>query len=354
MIGIDAGHGFDRPPTGVAAYCRNLTRALTAVAPDERFRLFYRGNRYLRSFGEPLPANCSRALLVDFTLRRAGRGLRLFHGLNQRLPAALPCPAAATFHDLFVMTAEYSTPEFRERFTALARETAARANGVIAVSAFTAAQVTDLLGVPSERVTVVSHGVEQAPAVSQERKRALTAQLGIVRPFLLNVGAVQKRKNIGRIVKAFETLDADLDMAFAGPAGYGADEIADCIAASPARARIRRTGFVGPQARAALYAAAEALVFPSLDEGFGMPVLEAFAAGLPVITSNRSALPETAGDAALLVDPLDVEAIAEAMRRVVSDSQLRDSLRSKGRARARQFTWRRAARETLAVYRELC
>ena len=353
MIGLDAGHSFDRPPTGVAAYCRHLIRALTSEGADERFRLFYRSNRYLRSFGEPLPANCSRALLTDFTLRRSARGLRLFHGLNQRLPAGLPCPAAATFHDLFVMTAEYATPEFRGRFAALARETAQRADCIIAVSQFTAGQVTELLGVPRERVAVVHHGVEPAPAAAADEGKQAAAQYGVSRPFLLNVGALQKRKNIVRMVKAFETLDADLDMVFAGPEGYGADEIAACIAASPARRRIHRTGFVGPQARAALYAGAEALVFASLDEGFGLPVLEAFAAGLPVVASNVSALPETAGDAAVLVDPLDVEAIAAAMRRIVHDSRLRDSLRSKGKARARQFTWRRAARETLAVYDKL-
>ncbi len=353
MIGIDAGHSLDSPPTGVAVYCRNLIRALTAVSADERFKLFYRSNRYFRSFREPLPENCSRALLADFTLSRTARGLRLFHGLNQRLPAGLSCPALATFHDLFVLTAEYSTPEFRERFAALARKTAQRADCIVAVSAFTAGQVTDLLGVPRERIAVIHHGVETPPALSDERKNALLARLGITRPFLLNVGAVQKRKNILRIVRAFEMLDADLDMVFAGPEGYGADEIAARIAAGPARARIRRVGFVGPEARAALYAGAEALVFASLDEGFGLPVVEAFAAGLPVIASNSSALPEVAGDAALLVDPLETEAIAAAMRRIVHDSRLRDSLRDKGTARAARFTWQRAARETKAVYNEL-
>ncbi len=353
MIGIDAGHSLDRPPTGVAVYCRNLIRRLTSILADERFRLFYRSNRYFRSFREPLPENCSRALLADFALNRTARGLQLFHGLNQRLPPGLPCPALATFHDLFVMTAEYSTPEFRERFAALARETAERADFVVAVSEFTAGQVTELLGVPPDRVTVVSHGVEPAPAITDARKDALLARLGVARPFLLNVGAVQKRKNIARIVKAFETIDADLDMVFAGPDGYGASEIAARIAASPARTRIHRTGFVGPDARAALYAGAEALVFASLDEGFGLPVIEAFAAGLPVVASNSSALPEVAGDAALLVDPLDAEAIAAAMQRIVHDSRLRNSLRSKGTARARQFTWERAARETQAVYDRL-
>ena len=353
MIGLDAGHSLDRPPTGVAAYCRNLIRALAAGSPDKRFRLFYRSNRYLRSFGEPLPANCSRALLADFALSRSARGLRLFHGLNQRLPAGLPCPALATFHDLFVMTAQYSTPEFRSRFAALARETAQRADCVIAVSAFTAGQVTELLGVPRDRVAVVHHGVEPAPAIADARKDALLAQLGIARPFLLNVGAVQKRKNAARIVKAFATLDADLELIFAGPDGYGADEIAALIAASPARRRIRRIGFVGPETRTALYARAEALVFASLDEGFGLPVIEAFAAGLPVIASDCSALPEVAGDAALLVDPTDVEAIAAAMQRIVYDSRLRNLLRNKGTARARRFTWERAARETWAVYDRL-
>lgn len=350
MIGIDAGHSLDRPPTGVSVYCRNLIRALSSYREDERFRLFYRSNRYLRSFAERPPTNCSRALLEEFALGITGSGLELFHGLNQKLPKALACPMVATFHDLFVMTGEYSTPEFRQRFRRLAKETAERADHIIAVSRFTAQQVVDLLAVPPEKVTAIHHGVETAQPPESERVHEVVTRLGIARPFLLSIGAIQKRKNLIRMIEAFEALDADVDLVLAGPDGFGSAEITSRIESSTLRNRIHRTGFVSNDTQAALYAQARALVFPSLDEGFGLPVLEAFAAGLPVVTSNVSALPEVAGDAALLVDPSDVSSIAAAMQQVIEDSELRRSLIEKGTARAKLFTWERAARETFAVY----
>ena len=120
---------------------------------------------------------------------------------------------------------------------------------------------------------------------------------------ILNVGAIQKRKNIARLVAAFETVAPEWRLVLAGSDGYGAEEIRARIAASPARERIAVLGYVTPEELAGWYARASVFAFPSLDEGFGMPVLEAMAAGVPVVTSNRSALPEVAGDAALLVDP---------------------------------------------------
>lgn len=156
------------------------------------------------------------------------------------------------------------------------------------------------------------------------------------------------RKNIARLVEAVETLDVDLVLA--GSDGYGAAEIHARIEASPARKRIRCLGYVDRATLDDLYRTAAALVFPSLDEGFGIPVLEAMAAGLPVVTSNRGGTAEAAGDAAVLVDPTDVEAIRAGIERAFGDTT---DLVRKGRERAAQLTWARAARETLAVYREL-
>ncbi len=164
---------------------------------------------------------------------------------------------------------------------------------------------------------------------------------------------IQERKNIRRVVQAFETLPADLLLVLAGGEGYGADEINKAIEQSPARDRVRRVGYVESDAKAKLYRMATALAFPSLDEGFGIPLLEAMAAGLPILTSDRSAMPEVAGDAAVLVDPLDVQSIADGLRRVVEDEALRSGLKDRGLARAREFTWKRAAELTLGVYREL-
>ena len=281
------------------------------------------------------------------------RGLRLFHGLNQRLPAGLSVPRVATVHDLFVLTGEYSTPEFRERFAGLARETAHRAEHIIAVSGHTATQVAERLHFPASRITVVHHGAEPLELPSRARRAEVLKNLGVPRPFVLHLGALQVRKNLARIVESFELAGGSTRLVLAGSHGFGAEEILDRIRISRARDRILLVGHVDDEVRGTLFAEAEALLFPSLDEGFGLPVVEAFSAGLPVITSNVSALPEVAGDAAVLVDPYEPEEIAVALKRVLHDSDLRAELRRKGLARARRFTWRRCADETWKVYDRL-
>jgi glycosyltransferase involved in cell wall biosynthesis len=288
---------------------------------------------------EDLPSNARRRLLAEpWGPRSAG----LFHGLNQRLPRLPMRRAVATFHDLFVMTGEYSTPEFRERFTAQARDAAARADLVIAVSEFTKSQVVSLLAVEPSKVRVVHHGVRGLAYPPVARTKVI-----------LNVGAIQKRKNIARLVEAFESVDPSWKLVLAGSAGYGSAEILARIARSPARDRVSVLGYVSPASLAAHYAAAEIFAFPSLDEGFGMPVLEAMAAGAAVLTSRTSALPEVAGDAALLVDPTDTASIAQALRDLTEREDLRRELAQRGTARARLFTWEKAVRETWDIYREL-
>lgn len=170
---------------------------------------------------------------------------------------------------------------------------------------------------------------------------------------ILHVGAIQRRKNVARLVEAFECLERDWQLVVAGSVGYGGEDILRRIDASPCRGRIHVHGYVTDQALAELYQRAAVFAFPSLDEGFGMPVLEAMAAGVPVLTSNRSALPEVAGDAALLVDPTDVEAIAEALRKLAADERLRNELADKGLERASACTWDEAVRKTWTVYDEL-
>jgi glycosyltransferase involved in cell wall biosynthesis len=170
---------------------------------------------------------------------------------------------------------------------------------------------------------------------------------------ILNVGAIQKRKNIARLVEVFETLPPSWQLVLAGSNGYGAEEILARIEKSPARERINVTGYVSPAELSGWYARAAVFAFPSLDEGFGMPVLEAMAAGVPVITSNRSALREVAGDAALLVDPEDTEALGQALHELTLNVDLCRDLARRGTARVRMFTWEKAISDTWNVYRTL-
>ena len=323
----------------MGVYSREILFGLAVAHPEARFQFCYRAHRFLRSFRERLPANCHRFLLQEpIAPRRAD----LFHGLNQRLPTVRPRRTVTTFHDLFVLTGDYSTPEFRRRFTEQARRAAAESDRIIAVSEFTAAQVHQLLGVERSRLRVVHHGVRIPPPSGVAREK-----------IILHVGAIQARKNVARLIQAFETVPADWRLALAGSAGFGADAILRGIAASPARERISVLGYVIAEALADWYARSSILAFPSLDEGFGIPILEAMAAGLPVLTSNRSALAEVAGDAALLVNPESVEELAEALRKMISGAQLREELKRKGLARAAEYTWPKAVENTWSVYREL-
>jgi glycosyltransferase involved in cell wall biosynthesis len=341
-IALDATYSIGEVPSGVGLYSQEILMGMADAHPEVRFDFYYRPHRYLRARRAAWPENVRRRLLAE---PFGPRGADLFHGLNQRLPHVPLRRAIATFHDLFVMTGEYSTPEFRARFAEQARDAARRADAVIAVSEFTRSQVISLLDVDPARVLVVHHGI---------RKLALVSGAPLDREkVVLNVGAIQKRKNIARLVEAFEALPPPWQLVLAGSNGYGAEDILERIGKSPARDRIRVTGYVSPADLAGWYARAAIFAFPSLDEGFGMPVLEAMAAGIPVIASSRSALPEVTGDAALLVNPENTEALSGALRGLAVNGELCLDLARRGIARARNFTWDRAVRETWEVYRRV-
>ena len=338
-VALDATYSLGGHLSGVGIYSRSLLLGLAGTHPEVRFEFWYRPQRYLRCWSEVLPSNVRRRLLIN----AFGPGTaELFHGLNQRLPSTRVRRAVVTFHDLFVLSGEYSTPEFRARFAAQAREAAARADRLIAVSEYTRSQLTSLLGVEPSRVQVIHHGIRKLALQPVPREKVV-----------LTVGAVQKRKNLARLVEAFEALSSEWQLVLAGSTGYGASDILARVEASPARGRIRVTGYLTPEELAQWYTRASIFAFPSLDEGFGMPVLEAMEAGIPVITSNRAALPEVAGDAALLVEPERTEALADALCSLAESESRRYHLQQRGSARAKFFTWEKAVRETWDLYRDV-
>jgi glycosyltransferase involved in cell wall biosynthesis len=337
-IALDATYSLGENLSGVGVYSREIIAALAAAHQEAEFLLCYRPHRYLRSFSGRLPRNCRRRLLHE---PLGPRSAPLFHGMNQRLPKMRLGRAVSTFHDLFVLTGEYSTPEFRRRFESQARDAAARSNLIITVSDFTGTQVQQLLGVDRSRIRVIPHGVHipALPDTTARRER-----------IVLHVGAIQRRKNVSRLAKAFAALPPDWRLVLAGSFGYGADEI---LREVEGNARVTVAGYLSGEQLERLYARASIFAFPSLDEGFGMPVLEAMAWGLPVLTSDRSALPEVSGDAALLVDPLNVDAIAAGLVQLAENEDLRQELRARGFARAAGYPWEAAAARTWSVYLEL-
>jgi glycosyltransferase involved in cell wall biosynthesis len=346
-IALDASYSLGEELSGVGVYSREILWGLAESHPETRFAYCYRPHRFLRSFKERIPSNVRRGLLTETWGPRLAS---MFHGLNQRLPRMRLRRAVVTFHDLFVLSGDYSTPEFRARFAVQAHEAAARADLILTVSEFTKSQVVALLGVDARRIRVVHHGIRRLCGADPLVR---AGPPGPAERIILNVGAIQKRKNVARLVEAFERLDNSWQLVLAGSYGYGADEILARISASPARDRIQVTGYVSPRELAAWYSRASVFAFPSLDEGFGMPVLEAMAAGVPVITSNRSALPEVAGDAAVLVDPEDLDALAGALLELTQSESRRAELVQKGLLRAQSFTWKKAVSETWAAYQSV-
>jgi glycosyltransferase involved in cell wall biosynthesis len=340
-IALDASYAIGEHLSGVGVYSREVTQGLAKLEPGVEWSWLYRPHHWREVCFGKSPPQVKRRFLWETRAPECD----LFHGLGQRLPASRGrARAVTTFHDLFVMTREYSNADFRERFTRQAREAAQRADAIIAVSRYTASQVEELLGVEPSRIHVVHHGARPLPIPSGIKREQV----------VLSVGALQLRKNTLVLVQAFERLPPGWRLILAGSRGTGYEEtIRPAIEASPRRADIELPGWVDDTALARLYARASVFAFPSLDEGFGIPVLEAMSAGVPVLASDNSSLPEVCGDAALLVNPRSTEAVASGLARLIADGSLRASLVARGLQRAAEFTWDRCVRQTWSVYRTL-
>jgi glycosyltransferase involved in cell wall biosynthesis len=317
-LGIDVSP-LELTEAGTARYLRKLLEHLDGVAVKE-----------YAVPGSSRSAKVRRDLMwyLRSLPRKAARdGVDVLHCHGHRGPTRSRVPLVVTLHDLAVLrhpeTFNRWTRWYSRRFLPRIVEAAAR---VIAVSSFTAAEGAELLGLDPDKVRVVPHGVEEPfrPGGS-----AATGS------YALAVGTVEPRKNLQRAIEA--ATGAGIELRVVGPEGWG-------------DVGVQSLGYVPDDVLAALYRGAECLVYPSLYEGFGLPVLEAMACGTPVVTSRGTATEEVAGGAAVLVDPLDISAIAEGIRAAIAR---RDELVPAGIARAREFTWERAADEIVSVWKEL-
>ncbi len=359
-IALDATYATAAQPTGIAVYSLRLISALAAETPvhnnsDYRLTLCFRPGPYVRAAKRMRwPEHASLSPLIEFL--GLPRGADLFHGLNQRLPRTRYSANVVTIHDLFPITSvEYSKPGFQKHFTRVLQQTIARADRIIAVSDATRVQLLHHTSASNQQIRVVHHGVDPAAPPSAEEQQAFRTGVLRLKPgenFFLNVGAIQVRKNIGRIVLALQRLPK-FRLVLAGGDGFGAEDVLRLIENEGLAGRVIRLGHTPPSQLRLLYATATALVFPSLEEGFGFPILEAMSYGCPVITSNCSSMPEVAGNAALLVDPRDVAQIQESMRRVAEDKELAADLRVRGFERTHRYSWSRCAMQTWEVYQDL-
>jgi len=352
-LALDVTYALDPLPSGVARYSDRLVRELATLA-GVSLTLCARWPRCLRLARHFEKLSFDRSCLQEPFNVLLPRRVDLFHGLNQRLPHYRFRRQVVTVHDVFPLSsAAYSTPEFQARFAAIIRDAVRRADRIICVSSYTRARLCETAGVSPELCDVVPHGVDRPwPAPLRARRRARDLAGG--EPFFLSVGAVQVRKNSLGVVQALAQIPLrGVRLLLAGSAGHGAEAVFDFVRQHNLRDRVRLLGFVDEELLAGLYSEATGLLFPSLEEGFGLPVLEAMARGLPVIASNSSALPEVAGDAAILVDPRDTGAMAQSALRLLQDAVWRQEWIERGLARAAGFTWARTAALTLETYRRV-
>lgn len=270
-------------------------------------------------------------------------------------PVLSPCPSVITIHDLsFLRYPRFFHPTNRLYLSLMTKVSARRARRVIAVSRFTASESVALLGLAPERVEVVYHGVEP---VFRPLPRAMVEHFrhrqGLPEQFVLFVGTLEPRKNLVRLVEAIAQLGRDaVPLVLVGGAGWLYRELYSRIKALELERLVRWVGYVDRAELPLWYNSATVFAYPSLYEGFGLPVLEAQACGVPVVTSDCSSLPEAGGDAALLINPWDVQALADSIARLLRDVPLREELREKGLARAQSFNWPRTAHQTTHVYRQ--
>ncbi|HEX5412782.1 MAG TPA: glycosyltransferase family 1 protein [Terriglobia bacterium] len=363
-IALDATYTVGEQPSGVAVYCRRLIKSLAEIRSEHHYLLCYRLSRFKsrREFLRPSSRPMSQA--PRFSVRYYQDPWTfwlpwhtdLFHSLVQRPPAFRFKKEIVTVIDLFPLTGKsYSTPEFQQKFSALLLEAVERAVLVITPSQYTTDQLLRHARVPQEKVRLIPFGVDlPEEPLSEERRLAERERLvGKGNEMIFTVGVIQTRKNTLNALMSLRHLPERYRLVIAGGNGHGSEAVHHFIRSERLGSRVVLLGYAPAEQLPILYDAASVFLFPSFEEGFGLPVLEAMAHGLPVVASETSSLPEVGGDAALYVDPHDPKDIAEKVARAVEDKSQRQLMIERGIARAGLFTWRRTAEANLQVYNEV-
>jgi len=363
-VGLDVT-ALPPQPFGAANYIIHLVQALLRVDTTNEYVIFAkprhvslfdstRAHIVPSAFDSPVLRIAWEQTALPILARQ--HRLDLLHSPHYTMPLAKPCRVVVTFHDMtFFLYPQMHLLYKRIFFRTMIPLTARRADALIAISESTRADILRILRIAPSRVTTIPYGIAAhfQPRTDAREREAFCQQRNIPRPFVLYVGNLEPRKNLPLLVRAFARLVTSglpHHLVFAGARGWDDAALFTTIEELGLSARVHLPGYVPQSELPYLYSAADLCVYPSLYEGFGLPVLEAMACGVPVITSTISSMPEVTGDAALLVEPNDVDALADAMRRVLTDRALNATLGAKGQARARAFSWERTAQATLALY----
>jgi glycosyltransferase involved in cell wall biosynthesis len=354
---------------GIGTYVRNLVHWLARLDHETEYVLVCRPQdcERVEQLGPNFRAMPDRSanysvaeqLTIPLDLQRARADL--FHAPHYVLPALTPCRSIVTIHDcIHLMFPEYLPGKLAHLYAQLFFWVAAnRSARVLTVSEASKRDIVRFFPIPSDKVDVIYNAIDDRFSEPPD-----AAQLDQVREryqlhdrFLLYSGNVKPHKNLERLIDAFARLQSaggsDIKLLITGSEISRYATLRRAVHRYNLHKHVRFLGFLTADTLAALYHLADAFVFPSLYEGFGLPPLEAMATGTPVLTSNVSSLPEVVGDAALLVDPRDPEAIAEGMHQILTDEPMRQRLITRGRARASDFSWETSVRRVLEIYREV-
>ncbi len=356
IIGINASAAFKSQRTGVEEYTYRLLKHLKKLDVNKHQVILYADSK-LKPQTSNLKADFEiKTLTFPFMWTQLRLGLEIFmHNPDvlfipvHVLPLVHSRKSVVTIHGLEYEYYPKMYPSLFLRYLRWSTKYALKhAYKIIAVSNNTKKDLVRLYGGDPKKIEVVYHGVNknQKPKTKNQKYKSKIKNI-------LYLGRLERKKNVDRLVKAFNVLKTKYEvphkLVLAGPPGYGFKEIEKVIKDSKARDDIIQKGYITEEEKWQLLKGADVFSFPSLYEGFGMPVLEAQSVGLPVVTSNISSLPEVVGESALKVNPLNIEEIAESIYRVVSDDKLRQNLVNRGYENIKRFSWEKCARETLRV-----
>lgn len=358
MAGREAG--------GPETYELELVRALAALEPQHEYHIFcthavaaaaFRLQQANVHYHVLWPSLRWVSLLTSLPLVLGRSRLDMLHATFVPPPWS-PTAYVFTVHDISMFVhPEFYPAAIRWRMNRLILQGIRQARRILCISEHARDQIAEHFHLAADRLAVVHHGVgAQFCPIPPARRQAVLATYGIHVPYVLHVGKLQARKNVVRLLQAFHqfrhALRSEVKLVLAGRGTWTSPDIVDTMAQLHLHDDVIELGHVDAHDLPALYSGAQMFAFPSLLEGFGLPVLEAMACGTPVLTSNVSCLPEIADNAALLVNPYSVSDLADGMYRVFTDMPLREDLLARGFARAQAFSWQQTARQTLAVYQQ--
>jgi len=368
LVAVPGGIG------GTQTYLQKLIENLAKIDKENEYFLFVTPwNKELfrveqKNFREVVCSIPSKPLFLRVLYEQIAlpilawkNGINVFHFPASVSSFILFCPSVLTLHDIApLVSGELTPPILRYYWKFAYRFSTRRVDSIITVSYSAKEDITKFLAVPKEKIKVIYHGNKpQVPEIKGKDKTVsnLYQNKKSSFPYILWVGKMYTHKNLPRLLRAYskliKTRHINHQLVLCGIKSWGYSSFVRTIEELNLQDKVIFKGYIPDNELELMYLNASLFVFPSLSEGFGLPILEAMSCGIPVITSNYGAMAEVAGDAALLVDPYNIDEIAKAIYKVLTDQNLRENLIKKGLKQAKQFSWEKTAKETLKVYKEV-